>query len=192
MNRRHTPFIFALLFLTSLSTFTASAQEAITMGYFSRVGIQPGIQAGLLFDLGSINDSGTRARSVFLSPQAAVFTRPGINTNYLLRVESGISQKSRSERSFSALSVSAGYLFKTEVESVSVSLGSGEITDKARTNTHHFVPALHSTYGRYFSEKWSWFTKIGLGYRFEKEDLGTTTLFFEAGVHLSLKNIAKS
>ena len=182
MNQRLTPLILGLLFTLFLSQGTR-AQDALTAGYFSNVGIQPGAQLGLVFDLKEVSE---RNRVLFLSPQIASFTRPGVNTNYLLRVEGGIRQNSQSGKSFSALSGSLGYLLRSELLSLSVNLGSGDIEDKTRESSHHFVPTIHYTYGRYLNEKWSWLSKAGLGYRFETDDQGSAMVFIEAGIYLKL------
>ncbi len=120
-------------------------EPELSVGLVLPYGVQPGVQVGLTLGL---------TERVFLRPQLAVFTRPGVHSDLMTDVEIGL-RSPRGARGWSAsTSLGVAYLLSLQVRSKSVDIGTADVT-RTRAFRHHVVPALNGEV--------SWTAPAGLG-----------------------------
>jgi len=185
------PLRVLTVLLFCLAAHTCRAQNdgmQLTAGYYGHVLIQPGIRLGVQLPLqqwaGQQND-GALAESLVLHPQVGMFTRPGVNTSGTISCEAGYQRQRSNRKANSTYAVGMGYQARSEVLGVTVSVGSGEVTDKDREWRHYFMPTISYRYGHTLNQKLGYYAKATTGLLVGNEE-SSMLLFTEFGITIHL------
>lgn len=155
----------------------------IRLGYFSPFLTQPGIKASVDFPIKQWKEPYT----LLLSPQAAIFGRSLDYTALLLNGEIGIKRQKEGRKSYSMLSLGAGYLAHQEVLSQTVDL-SGETVAAEKEWRNYSLPTISYTFGRRLSESLGYYAKLSYGPRRSKKHPNADILFVELGLSYSFSD----
>ncbi len=180
----HRQFLLILGFFLPL--VWASAQEKLEASYFSNVFIQPGISVGMELPLRSIGKDTSKARVLFVLPKVGLFAHPGVSRNMMISAAVGVWQQKADSKISQSLSLTVGYLNKSEIQSLRVRLSDGEITDRNREVSHFFIPTINYSIARQLNDRLDIFGRGSLGWMFSGQKEQSVMALAELGVQLSL------
>jgi hypothetical protein len=187
--------LLTTLFFFHYQSFSQAFQDRIpiSVGYFSNFGFQPGLAIGSSFDLKTWEkervrkqETITKVRSLFISPQIAFFSRIKQNSNYLVSLEGGYKRQKKGVRRYVAFSAGLGYMLQSQLLSFSVNLATGEHSNTQKQTNHFLVPTANIEFGGGLSQTMGWYTKVSLGSKVSAKEESQTTLFIGLGVKLYL------
>lgn len=179
------PLFLLPLLLHSQSNFKP---DKIGISYLGNWAIQPGAKLNAQYKLkewSSTKNDLERTKSWFLSPEVGVFTRPNHNTNFLLNAAIGYQRQKADRKFYSNYSLSLGYLYQSQITSLSVNLSDGSLQNE-RENRHYFVPTTNVEWGNSFNKKLGWFSRQSLGYKLFGSTESEWIVFIEFGLNLFL------
>ncbi|MEO1513765.1 MAG: hypothetical protein AAFV95_02090 [Bacteroidota bacterium] len=164
----------------------------ISVSYFSQAVYQPGAKIGTQLNLRQWQRSYERKsntylkeQSIFVGPQLGFWMLPNDHRFVLLNAEIGYRYQKSRRQTFSAFSIGLGHLLQSRVESFSVDLGGGDIGDKDRVSSHHFMPSLNYAFGKAINSKISWFSRLSYGLKLASNDASRAFFLVEVGVWMN-------
>ncbi len=167
-----------------------SLQNTLTAGYFSQLGIEPGVSLGAdIYVSTDLFSSSTSAQHhLVFQPQLAAFTNPENFQSALVR--GGIALRRTTERKgrlrFRQLGVGLGYMFHSEITGLRVNLADGSITSKERDNRQYVVPTINASMGRMLNDRLGYYLSASYGPKLHAERKPDGAVFLELGLSYSL------
>ena len=159
----------------------------LSIGYVGQFAYQPGVKIGAQIDLHSWttpNDQ-TVGKSLFVSPQLGLVTRPEVHTSYLANLSVGIKRYRSQLYKYAAVSMGFGYLLESRILDRRINLNNG--TDvKNREQRSWLIPTLSFEFGRPLSPQFGWYAKLSGGPQIGANGPTVLTTFFEFGIHHAL------
>lgn len=187
-----------ILFFAFLSTNawaqTSRSPTPLSLGFYAPFATQPGVKLGIQYPwlqtsglFKKLNGSSTqRIRNTFINPEIAYFTRINSNDNLLINADIGYKVLRTRKNYYSEYSIGLGYLVSWETLSVSVNLGSGDISDRDIERRSFFLPTINYTIGKHVDRGIGWFSKASFGREISsREDAGFFAL--EIGITYNIK-----
>ncbi len=172
---------------------TAPKKIPISVAYMGHFLYQPGLKIGTHFSLKDWEvekdrkkGSFTQTKTLYLSPQIGLYTRPENHTSLLLNADLGIRKDREGRKSFTTFGVGLGYLSQATLLSFIVNLSDGSTQEKIRDRRGYFMPTVHYAYGKKISPSLEWYSKISVGGKLSANYAGAIVTFVELGFTFNL------
>jgi hypothetical protein len=166
---------------------SASAQDNMTsLSYFGPYGIEPGAKLAHSTRLGNLS-IGSKSFDWMFQPSVGWYAKPKFHQVISGVLETGLSTYQNEKKGFSVFSIGTGYLYRSEVTSLSVNFA-GDIIGKEREGRQYLQMLISYSYNRQIANNWFWFVKASGVYLFGMDRANSGIVFLEAGVSVSLKN----
>lgn len=165
MSATRCPRAAALLFapLVMLTGPALADDLALRVGFTLPYATQPGARVNGLYAVALDPPETTGWRSTLsFGPQVAVYTWPARNTHVQFGGLAGYGLHSPGGWFEHQLSLGLAYVAEAYIDTVTVDLGSGEVTDDYGLR-NHALPTAHYTFAVNFTDAWSWYLDIGAG-----------------------------
>lgn len=181
--------ILTLILLFNCLLITAQSEMKklpISISYFGNYLIRPGLKVGteLIIKQWPKQSSSEENESsqLLVRPQLAVYSWPTVHTSFLANADLAYRWNTKG----SAVFVGLGYVRESQIESLSVNLGNGDISNKNRKGQGCFLPTVGYEFGRPLSARTAWFSKVAIGIKLAPEVESSMEGFFELGVSYRL------
>ena len=182
---------FLLLLPCSILLAQSESQHIpISAGYWANLGLHPGVKIGAEFPLKTLEkekkNGKVATRTIYAGPQLGVYNRRRNNTNLLIGAEAGIKLQQQGKKPYSIFSVGAGYLGRSQINTLSFSLGDGSRTGVEREWRSYFLPTVGYSFGMDLNDNWGWYAKASTGYLLSPNYERSGIVFIEVGAKFYL------
>ncbi len=189
--------IFSILFLTIIS-FSLFAQKEkreipLVIGVYAPYTVQPGGKIGTEISFKEWKTEKTckettytNVKSLFVSPQIALFVRPKNHISLLINSEVGFKYIKEKRNLYTAYSIGLGYLNAFQIVTATVDLSTGELYDRIRERQGYFLPTINLEFGKTPSKKVGWYSKVSYGRKISMNMDDSAFIAVEVGIKLHL------
>jgi len=193
-------YLFVLLLGIMSITLQGQNQQlppSIRVSYFGSFLVRPGISIGTEIPLRTWgNEASTEAqpkiasisKKILFVPQLALYSWPGNYTNLFLNTNWTYHRQKQGKNNYSAMGLGLGLLRESTLQSFTLNLGSGDVTDTDRAHQLYFLPTIHYELGGKLSNRLTWFTKYAVGIKLAPNANSSTQLFVEIGTKFHFKS----